>query len=218
VPCHPSAASVVTRLSPQDDASVHNVVVDALDRCAGHCIVLDYDPDDDEAFVAALTSIFQEFISLRRRVRRGEAARRTRPLPPPVPLLVFLALDMRPPSPSPSPASSCDHPSPACEDWQLDRKVKVDSAVARAHAYIASTLAAESEAGTATALTAWYVQPYDRVALHRHLHLQQAPPRPRPPRADPLTSGVYAGFNWLVRAMQTQAAVEGRAAEATLNI
>jgi hypothetical protein len=52
-------------LSPQDDASVHNVVVDALDRYAGHCIVLDYDPDDDEAFVAALTSIFQEFISLR---------------------------------------------------------------------------------------------------------------------------------------------------------
>jgi len=207
-------------LSPQDDASVHNVVVDALDRCAGHCIVLDYDPDDDEAFVAALTSIFQEFISLRRRVRRGEAARRTRPLPPPVPLLVFLALDMRPPSPSPpSPAaSSCDHPSPACEDWQLDRKVKVDSAVARAHAYIASTLAAEGEAGTATALTAWYVQPYDRVALHRYLHLQHAPPRPRPPRADPLTSGVYAGFNWLVRAMQTQAAVEGRAAEATLDI
>lgn len=187
------------------------MVVDALDRCAGHVIALDYDADDEDAFFAALASIFEEFVSVRRRVRRGEASRRARPLPSPVPLVVFLALDTRT-SPPAAGEEYVGH-----EDVELDRKVKVDTAVARVHAYIASTFAT-ADTLEAAALTAWYVQPYDRVALHNLLHLQHPQPRSRHPRVDPFASGVYNGLNWLVRALQTQAAVEGRATEAASDI
>jgi hypothetical protein len=170
-------------------------------QAASFVIVIEYNQSDEEKCFSDLKALYEEFVSSRKKTLReiksqtfknssvsGKEIRHICSAP----LLVLLSIDInfiKSQSTTPeclSPESdTSDTDKQHRDEKKEDVLVEISTAVARTHEKLSELIRLDS---TSSASMGWYVQPYGRKSAI----------------CGPFKDGVYAGINWLVRAMQKQ--------------